>query len=288
MRKTFFRLLLPALLLILSCRLSEVTNNGTGAAPDLDVPPIATGQWFRPTLDTTWQWQLQPDAMGNINTGCDVDVYDLDLFDVPDAVIRELHDAGRYVICYFSAGSIEDFRDDVGEFRQEEIGNPLGGFPDERWLDIRSSNVHRIMLARLDLAVRRGCDGVEPDNVTGFLNDTGFDLSGDDQVAYNRFLANEAHGRGLAVALKNDLEQIPELVDYFDFALNEECHEFGEYQGLSLFIAAGKPVFNAEYAAQFVDDPTARNALCEAARAENFRTLVLPVDLDDSFRLSCD
>jgi len=28
--------------------------------------------------------------------------------------------------------------------------------------------------------------------------------------------------------------------------------------------------------------------LCDAALARNFRTLVLPLDLDDSFRFSCD
>ena len=290
--RAFFSLFLPAALLVLSCNVSDHGDGGEDAAPmgplDVNVPPITSGNWYRPAVDTTWQWQLQPDAQGNINTTYDVEVYDIDLFEAPDTVIRGLHDAGRMVICYFSAGSIENFREDVGEFREEETGNLLEGYPDERWVDIRSANVRRIMLARLDLAVARGCDGVEPDNVTAFLNDTGFDLSPEDQLAYNRCLANEAHQRGLAVALKNDLEQIPDLVEYFDFAVNEECHEFDECAALSAFIAAGKPVFNAEYADEFVEGPAGREALCEEARAHDFRTLILPVDLDDSFRFSCD
>jgi hypothetical protein len=32
----------------------------------------------------------------------------------------------------------------------------------------------------------------------------------------------------------------------------------------------------------------ARDAICQAAKAENMRTLELPLALDDSFRFSCD
>ena len=34
----------------------------------------------------------------------------------------------------------------------------------------------------------------------------------DDQLAYNRFLANAAHTRGLAIALKNDLDQVTDAL----------------------------------------------------------------------------
>jgi len=246
------------------------------------------GDWYRPMVETTWQWQLQPNADGRINTAYDVEVYDVDLFDASDSVIAELHGSGRKVICYFSAGSYEDFRDDAGEFQPADLGNTLEDFTDERWLDIRSGNVQRIMLERLDLAVQRGCDGIEPDNVDGFINDSGFDLTATDQLAFNRFLADEAHERNLAVALKNDLDQIAELVDYFDFSVNEQCHEFDECDALQPFIDAGKPVFNAEYADPFVRDVNARAEMCADALARRFRTLVLPLDLDDSYRFSCD
>lgn len=253
-----------------------------------DAPPITEGDWYRPMVETTWQWQLQPNADGRINTTYDVVVYDIDLFDASDSVIAELHGSGRKVICYFSAGSYEDFRDDAGKFQPADLGNTLEDFADERWLDIRSGNVRRIMLERLELAVRRGCDGVEPDNVDGFSNDAGFNLTATDQLAYNRFLANEAHERNLAVALKNDLDQIAELVDYFDFSVNEQCHEFDECDALQPFIDAGKPVFNAEYADPCVGDANARADLCEDALGRSFRTLVLPLVLDASCRFSCD
>lgn len=231
--------------------------------------------------DSTWQWQLQ----GTINTGYDVDVYDIDLFDTDPAVIGELHGAGRIVICYFSAGSYEEWRDDASSFAAEDLGEPLDGWEGERWLDVRADGVRAVMLDRLDLAVAKGCDGVEPDNVTAFNNDTGFDVTSEDQIDFNRFLAEAAHSRSLLIGLKNDLDQIPTLVDHFDFAVNEECFQYDECDAYLPFLDVGKPVFNAEYAEEFVADPA---DVCNRARAVGLRTLILSLDLDDSLRISCD
>jgi hypothetical protein len=232
-------------------------------------------------LDTTWQWQLQ----GDIDTSHDADLFDIDLFDASDEVLDTLRADGRIVICYFSAGSFEEWRADAADFDTDDLGATLDGWADERWVDIRSDSVRAVMRQRLDLAASRGCDGVEPDNVTAYRNDTGFDLRADDQLDFNRFLADEAGSRGLLIGLKNDLEQIPELVDHFDFAVNEQCHEFDECDAYSPFVDQGKPVFNAEYSQEFVDDPS---SVCSASASADLRTLVLPIDLDDSFRISCD
>lgn len=239
---------------------------------------------YSPAVTTTWQIQLQ----GSVNTGYNVALYDIDLFDSPATLIDDLHLAGRRVICYFSAGSYEDWRPDQGSFLPADRGNDLAGWPGEQWLDIRSANVRTIMLARLDLAVQKGCDGVDPDNVDGYGNNTGFPLTATDQLDYNRFLADAAHGRGLAVGLKNDLDQVGQLVGSFDFAVNESCHQYGECGLLAPFPAAGKPVFNIEYGSSYVSDATARAALCADAAGRDFRTLILPLALDDSFRFSCD
>ncbi len=61
-------------------------------------------------------------------------------------------------------------------------------------------------------------------------------------------IADIAHERGLSVGLKNDLPQIPELLDDFDFAVNEECAQYDECALLTPFIEAGKAVFHVEYA----------------------------------------
>ena len=88
--------------------------------------------------------------------------------------------------------------------------------------------------------VQRGCDGVEADNVDGFENATGFPLTAADQLQFNRTLYNEAHSRGLAVAMKNDVGQIADLLEYVDLHVSERCHEFDECGLLDPFIA---PVF---------------------------------------------
>ncbi|MGB5401900.1 MAG: endo alpha-1,4 polygalactosaminidase, partial [Thermoanaerobaculia bacterium] len=99
----------------------------------------------------------------------------------------------------------------------------------------------------LDLARSKGCKGVEPDNVDAYQKASGFPLVADDQLAFNRWLATEAHRRGLSVGLKNDLDQVTDLEPAFDWALNEQCFEFAECDLLQPFVDAGKAVFGVEY-----------------------------------------
>jgi hypothetical protein len=283
--KTTQALAFSALLLFAGCSAGgdDSEDESPRAALDPDAPPVTEGSWYRPAADVTWQWQLD----GEIHLAYDVEIYDVDLFETPDAVIEALHEQGRRVVCYFSAGSGENYRDDYDGFLQSDLGRTLDDWPNERWLDVRSQTVLDVMLARLDLAVERGCDGVEPDNVDGFTNDTGFDLTARDQLAFNRHIANEAHRRGLAIALKNDGDQAAGLVDYYDLALNEECHAYEECEQFEPFTDRGIPVLNAEYA----DDVDAARAMesevCRAARAEGLQTLILPYALDDAFRIAC-
>jgi hypothetical protein len=67
----------------------------------------------------------------------------------------------------------------------------------------------------------KGFLAVDGDNVDGFQNPNGIGLTAADQLAYNSWLAATAHGLGLAAGLKNDLDQIPQLVGVFDFFVNE-------------------------------------------------------------------
>ncbi len=233
--------------------------------------------------NTTWQWQLN----GKIDTSYKVKLYDIDLFDTPKKTIEKLHKDGKIVICYFSAGSYEKWRDDALRFPKEALGKKMDGW-DERWLDIRNEELKKIMIDRIKLAKEKGCDGVEPDNVDGYTNKTGFKLTYNDQLSYNIFLAKEAHKLGLLIGLKNDLDQIKELVEYFDFALNEQCHEFDECKEYEPFIKKSKPVFNAEYKKRYIDDKKSRERLCKESIRQGIRTLILPLELDNSFRISCD
>lgn len=246
---------------------------------------VAFADWYRPSLYTSFELQLQGKTL---NQNYNALLYDIDLFDTPSTLIKALQDKGIMVICYFSAGSYENWRTDKTKFLSTDLGKKLIGYDDERWLDIRSNNVRKIMLSRLNLAAQKGCDGVDPDNVDGYSNPTGFSLTAKDQLLYNRFLAAEAHKRNLSVGLKNDLNQIRQLVNYFDFAINEQCHQYDECDMLTPFIKLGKPVFNIEYKKTYIDDLNARKDLCTSSVAMNLRTLILPRSLNGSFRISCD
>lgn len=221
--------------------------------------------WYKPNTKTTWQWQLT----GEINSSYDVDLYDIDLFDNSKELIKLLQDDGKKVICYFSAGSYENWRPDKDLFTSEDYSIKLDGWAGERWLDIRRENVKTIMKKRLDLAVEKGCDGVEPDNVDGYTNNTGIDLKYDDQIEYNTFLSLEAHKRNLSIALKNDLDQVNDLVDLFDFSINEQCHQYNECDMLKPFTTNNKPIFNAEYADKYKSDE--KNKLCDSSQSNNIK-----------------
>jgi len=239
------------------------------------------GIWWQPHVSEklTWQWQLND---GDIDTSFAVDMYDVDLFDVSTATIQELHQQGRKVVCYFSAGSWEEWREDAGDFPEAVKGNDLEGWPGEKWLDIRSADLHPIMQNRLDLAKTKGCDGVEPDNIQGYLswNDTGFPLTAVDQLTYNRWLVTEAHSRNLSIGLKNDIDQIDDLVADFDWALNEQCYQYNECDGYQTFIANDKPVFGVEYNLEPAD-------FCPQANSSGYSWLKKNYNLD-AWRYGCE
>lgn len=279
----FSALFILILLFASGCDTSSTPEENKEPSIDLNAPPVTIGEWYKPALSVSWQWQIQ----GDLNTTYDVDLYNIDLFDVSKEQIEALQGADKRVICYFSGGSYEEWRSDAGQFNSKDLGNALDDWPGERWLNIRSSDVHNIMKSRLDLAKQKGCDGVEPDNMDGYQNKPGFKLTADDQLAYNRFIANEARARGLSVGLKNALDQIPDLVSYYDFAVNEQCFAYDECDTLMPFVEQGKPVLHAEYRDNYVQDVDAREAMCIESTNRQFSSLVLPLGLDDQFRYSC-
>jgi len=222
---------------------SEIFSDGFESG-DTSAWSVVEGAIWSPSPGTSWQWQLH----GPVDTTIDVEMYDIDLFDTPVQTIIDLEAQGRAVICYVSAGSWEDWRPDAGDYPAIVLGDPLDGWPGERWVDIRRLDLlGPILEARLDLARDKGCTGVEPDNVDAYQNSSGFPLVAADQLAFNRWLATEAHERGLSIGLKNDLDQVPDLVADFDWAINEQCYQYAECDLLQPFIDAGKAVFGVEY-----------------------------------------
>lgn len=238
-------------------------------------PSVPTTRVWSPAPGTSWQWQLS----GRIDTSFPVEMYDIDLFDAPQSVIDELQARDIAVICYFSAGSFEDWRADAGAYPEKAKG--LGnGWPGERWLDIRALDaLTPILSARLDLAVSKGCDGVEPDNVDAYTNVSGFPLDAQDQLRFNIWLAEAAHARGLSIGLKNDVEQVSQLEPWFDWALNEQCVQYEECDMLTPFVEAGKAVFGVDYTGD-------ADTVCSITNELNFDWLLKSKNLDAA-RHSC-
>lgn len=251
------------------------TDPGT-ASDDRDAasrPPAA--EHWRPEPGVDWQWQLS----GRIDTSVDAPVYDIDGFDQDAKTVAALHAEDRKVICYLSTGAWEDFRPDADAFPASVRGKS-NGWEGEWWLDIRRTDVlEPLMEKRIEMCAEKGFDAVEPDNMDGYLNDTGFPLTAAHQLRYNRLIADLAHRHGMAVGLKNDLPQIPELVDDFDFAVNEQCAQYEECDELTPFIDAGKAVLHAEYELPVAD-------FCPESRRLRLSSLLKKYDLD-AWRQSC-
>lgn len=217
---------------VASTAVASTAVAGPGAASSPPPPPADAGFHIQFT--------------GALRVPAGVGVVEVD-GDVPRRQIAALQRTGRYVICYVSAGSVEDWRTDADEVPREAIGKPLAGWPGERWLDVRHPGVLRVVTARVARLADKGCQGVEFDNVDGYANDTGFPLTARDQLRYNISLARVARAAGLSPGLKNAVGLIPRLVSQFDWALNEECVTYRECDRYRPFTRAGKPVFVLEY-----------------------------------------
>ncbi|PYH46354.1 endo alpha-1,4 polygalactosaminidase, partial [Aspergillus saccharolyticus JOP 1030-1] len=239
---------------------------------------------WQPQVASTWQIILT-DPIDPSSIDSTTEVYDIDLWINEASAIESLHAQNRKVICYFSAGSYENYRPDKADFASSDLGNMLDGWPDEKWLDIRSANVRRVLAARLDLARQKGCDGVDPDNVDGYDNDNGLGLTAADAVSFIGWLASEAHARGLSIGLKNAGSIIADVIGQMQWCVNEQCAEMDECQVYAPFVQQNKPVFHIEYPkAEVVSQVKVameqKNKACEFKDAGLFSTVIKNINLD--------
>lgn len=133
-----------------------------------------------PTRDILWlpqvgqSWQIiLNNTIENaaINTlAPSVDIWDLDYTIHSVETFQRLRNAGKKIICYFSAGTLENYRLDKNEFDSHDVGKQLKMWPEERWVNIRSPKVRSIMSRRIAEAASYGCDAIDPDNIDGFVS----------------------------------------------------------------------------------------------------------------------
>lgn len=190
-------------------------------------------------------------------------VFDLDQAETSATTVGALHAAGKKVICHIEAGEYSIYARDAKSYQQV---NPVvwgaadSVWPGSFWLDIRRvSELEPIIKAKIDDCKGKGFDAVEPDHMSAWTAASGFPISYQDQLTFNKAVAAWVHKGGMSVGLKNDIEQAHDLVTDFDWALAENCFRAGTclevtpsgsgvdgsrtYPGLTQFVAAGKAVW---------------------------------------------
>ncbi|MBU6279208.1 MAG: endo alpha-1,4 polygalactosaminidase [Actinomycetales bacterium] len=205
--------------------------------------PAAADPW-RPSLGDRLHLQLS----GTLHVPTWATLVEVDGAEATADEVATLRQSGHRLVCYISAGSAEDYRGDLDQLPPVVLGKRLEGWPDERWLDIRRTDLLLpLMSQRIQDCARKGFDAIEFDNMDAYANDTGFPITVAHQRRYARAVAEIARQHRLAPGLKNAPELVPSLVDAFDWALVEQCVEFSTCRRYRPFISQGKPVFAIEY-----------------------------------------
>lgn len=220
------------------------------------VPCDATkGSCWKPTIGMEWQWQLSCDTAHTCtNLQVHVPFYVIDAVGNPASTVAAIHKRGEHAYCYVDIGSWEETRSDVSKFPESVLGNRYVGWPKERWLDIRQLGILApIMIARMQVCVEKGFDGVEFDNVEDFDNHTGFPITEGESAYYTAWMANQAHKMGLSASWENAPTNVAVLEPYMEALLFESCYNYKFCQKSAPMIDAGKWVGGVEYKADFKD-----------------------------------
>ncbi|GIG86513.1 endo alpha-1,4 polygalactosaminidase [Plantactinospora endophytica] len=198
----------------------------------------------------SWQWQVT----GQLDPTVDAQVYVLDGFRTSLETARRLRADGRRLVCHVEVGIHQNSRPDATRFPAAVRGAPArvpgqsAGPASGRWLDIRQWSILEPVLAdRFRLCRGKGFVAVLPVGMDGYAHRSGFPLTFDDQLTFNRRVADLVRQARLSPGLSNDIDQVLALEPYFDFAVNEECVRRTECARLVPFTQAGKPVFHVEY-----------------------------------------
>ena len=202
-------------------------------------------------------------------------MYDVDGFETSTATIASLHARGDRAVCYIETGALENYRPDESKFPASVLGNPVDGYPDERYLDIRSPAVVGAIEARVAMCAQKGFDAVEPDIDDSYTDDTGFPLTEAEEISFDTTIAAYAHRLKLAIALKNgdDFSFAQSMRPVVDFVIDEQCFQYATCAAFADYPSAGRAVFEVEY-----DLPTSR--FCATANRMDFNAMRLDVALD--------
>lgn len=214
-----------------------------GCRTELNPPGAPTAWPAGQARQWQWQWQLS----GPLDPTVEADVFLLDPVATTAAQTSELRSRNRRLICQVHVGSVRSVDPDASRL-PDAVRGTAGRRLDSRWLDVRAWDALRPVLAdRFRLCRGKGFGAVALADADGYASGTGFPLDFDDQLLFNRRLAELARSLSLSPGLVNDVPQLAALAPDFDFVVNEECVRLAQCVKLLPFVDAGKPVFHVEY-----------------------------------------
>ena len=274
-------------------------------APGLAGLPPASGSYPSPGSADIWDTDLFQDSNtpgAGIPTG-------------PSPVVAAIHAAGHYSICYVEAGAYQVGFPDDSNFQSADYGGTgdsateMQGYPEEYWFDLTgfanytAGESGTLTGAAVDIATQlnkrfawcklEGQDGVEADDLDGYTNQsesgvTPWGMTQADSAGFERWLAYDIHANGLAAFQKNDPANEPADASLFDGMVIEECNHYndpcaGPGGDASAYLAAGKPVLNAEY----TQDGETTSKFCAADTAAGITGALFSVELSGGTYQPC-
>lgn len=235
--------------------------------------------YYKPQIGDSFEWRLDSISLSEVNQySCKI--IDIDAFTASKELVAAFHAKGIKVIAYISVGTLETYRPDSNLLPSEVVGNIYPDWPDERFLDLRQiEKLKPFITSRFDMIKAKGFDGIEPDNIDIYGEQTDFNLSLNDSKFFCEWIIEEAHNRGLSIGQKNTEELVPLLYKKFDWALTENAFHQNTQNYYSSYISAGKPVFSAEYT-DYMDILHFNTFVCNKAKQLKYFTFLKHLDLN--------
>lgn len=311
----------------LACAASAVVGigalaGGTAGAASWKKPPHGVQQWYWQIGTTTPGLTGLPPVTGRYPSPGAAGIWDTDLFydsnrphagipTAPSPVVRALHAAGKYSICYLEAGAQQTSFPDRRDFAPADYGHyakrfQMRGYPNEWWFNLRGFKSYRpgqasslrgvaVNIAaglgkRIHWCALEGQDAIEPDDLDGYTNRGATGVSGGGwhltravSLGFERWLAYTAHHDGLAIFQKNDPANAGIDARTFDGMIIEECNRYrdpcaGPGGDATPYLRRGKPVLNAEY----VQDGERTRKFCAADTAAGISGALFSVALGNA------
>jgi uncharacterized membrane protein YccC len=258
----------------------------------LSPQPAAAEPAGAAAVQPSWDWIIGIDELPSPPPA--VDFLGLDGFDTPKRYVVDAGQRGIRTWCYLSVGTIENWRPDRKAFealndkelkagRKPFIGKRYPEWEGERWLDVRRYKVFLpLMVDRMEMCRDKGFEFVEFDNLDAYENRTGFKITRSDTVGYAKALASEARRLGLKPMQKNVPELAKTLEPHFDALLFEDCALYKFCGDARPFVAAGKPVFDADYPEAWKDEGKRFDEAkaCDQAKKAGVSMIFKRLDLD--------